>query len=260
VISNRGLAMNDGEGASPPSIRVVFSVHGRPVRVEVAAPARRGRLDELLPALRAIDDRLIEATVAAREAEGERISCAKGCSACCRRQPVPVTPPESFALALLVDALPEPRRSAVQQAFAAAAERLRAAGLYEVYMQRDPEMTREAALSIARRYMALALACPFLEDEACSIYASRPFVCRQYLVTSPPDLCTAPLDNPVRPVRAPAAFAKAMMQAGEKLSGRAQYTIPLALALDYAAANRGALEQIYDAEAALGEVMSALKN
>ena len=226
MISNRGFAMNDGEGASPPasSIRVVFSVNGRPVRVEVAAPARRGRLDELLPALMAIDDRLIEAAVAAREADGERISCAKGCSACCRRQPVPITPPEAFALARLVDALPEPRRSAVRQAFAAAVERLRAAGLYDVYMQRDPEMTREAAMSIVRRYMALALACPFLEDEACSIYASRPFVCRQYLVTSPPDLCTAPLDNPVRPVRAPAAFAKAVLQAAK--SSRAMRSTP----------------------------------
>jgi hypothetical protein len=68
------------------------------------------------------------------------------------------------------------------------------------------------------------------------------------------------LDNPVRPVRAPAAFAKAVLQAAEKLSGHAQYTIPLTLALEYVAANRDALERIYDAEAALGEVMRALKN
>jgi len=247
------------DASSSSSVRVTFTVNGRPVTVEARVPDRPARFDELLPALRAMDDRLIDAAVAASEAAGERVSCSKGCSACCRTQPVPVTPPEAFALARLVDALPEPRRSAVRAAFAATAERLRAADLYETYMRRDPATTRETALTAVRRYMALALACPFLVDDACSIYPDRPFVCRQYLVTSPPDLCTAPLDNPVRPVRAPAAFASALLQAAERLSGHAQYTVPLALALDYAAAHGDDLARTYEAKAGFGAVMHALK-
>jgi Fe-S-cluster containining protein len=240
-------------------IRVVFTVNGRPVPVEARVPDRAVRFDELLPALRAMDDRLIDAAVAQSEAAGELVSCSKGCSACCRTQPVPITPPEAFALARLVDALPEPRQTAVRSAFARVAAQLRAADLYDLYMQRDPATTRGTALAAVRRYMSLALACPFLVDEACSIYADRPFVCRQYLVTSPPDLCAAPLDNPVRPVRAPAAFASAILKAAETLSGRAQYTVPLVLAVEYAAANRGALERTYVAKAGFGEVMKALK-
>jgi Fe-S-cluster containining protein len=248
------------KAARPSSaIRVVFTVNGRPVPVEARVPDRAVRFDELLPALRQMDDRLIDAAVADREAAGERVSCSKGCSACCRTQPVPITPPETLALARLVDALPEPRQSAVRAAFAAAVTQLRTADIYDVYMRRDPAMTRETAIAAVRRYMTLALACPFLVDEACGIYADRPFVCRQYLVTSPPDLCAAPLDNPVRPVRAPAAFASAMLKASETLSGRATYTVPLVLALDYAAANRGELERTYDAKSGFGEVMKALK-
>jgi Fe-S-cluster containining protein len=241
------------------NIRVVFTVNGRPVPVEARVPNRAVRFDELLPALRAMDDRLIDAAVTAAEEAGEHVSCQKGCSACCRTQPVPITPPEAFALARLVDALPEPRQTAVRSAFAAAAEQLRAAELYDLYMRRDPATTRETALAAVRRYMNLALACPFLENDACSIYLDRPFVCRQYLVTSPPDLCAAPLDNPVRPVRAPAAFASAMLKAAETLSGRAQYTVPLVLALDHAAANRGDLERTYAAKTGFSEVMKAVK-
>ena len=144
--------------AASSRVRVVFTVNGRPVETQARVPDRPARLDELLPALRAMDDRLIGAAVAASEATGERVSCAKGCSACCRAQPVPVTPPEAFALARLVDALPEPRRSAVRAAFAAAVERLRTAGLYDVYMQRDPAITRETAQAAVRHYMSLALA------------------------------------------------------------------------------------------------------
>jgi Fe-S-cluster containining protein len=241
------------------TVRVVFSANGRPFRVETRVPDGPARLDQLLPALRAIDDELIDATVARHEADGERISCAKGCSACCRGQPIPVTPPEAFALARLVDALPEPRRSAVRAAFTTAVERLRAAGLYAVYMQRDPAMTRESALTAVRRYMSLAFVCPFLVEDLCSIYAERPFVCRQYLVTSAPELCVAPLDNPVRTVKAPAAFASAVLQAAEMLLGRAQYTVPLTLALEYARENRDALEQTHDARAAFGRIMQALR-
>ena len=242
------------------AIRVAFTVNGKPLRVEAKVPRGRARLDELLPALRAIDDRLIDAAVARHEAAGERVSCAKGCSACCRRQPVPVSPPEAFALARLVDALPEPRRSAVRAAFAAAVEQLRAAGLYDTYMRRTTEITREEARAIVRRYMELALVCPFLADDACSIHPERPFVCRQYLVTSPPALCESPLDNPVRPIGSPAAFATAMLSAGEALSGRAQHTVPLVLALAYAQDHRGELEQTHDAKAAFGKVMGALKD
>jgi Fe-S-cluster containining protein len=248
--------------ASVPSsrVRVAFSVNGRPFRIEVRVPDGRARLDQLLPALREIDDQLMDATVAHHEAAGERISCAKGCSACCRVQPVPVTPPEAFALARLVDALPELRRTAVRSAFAAAVARLREAGLYPVYMRRDPETTRDAALAAVRRYATLALACPFLLDDACSIYAERPFVCRQYLVTSPPELCTAPLDNPVRPVKTPAPFATAMLQVAERLLGRAQYTVPLVLALEYAREHHDALERTGEARAAFGQVMEALRD
>ena len=245
--------------SSSSHVRVAFSANGRPFRIEVRVPEGQARLDELLPALREIDDRLMDATVARHEAAGERISCAKGCSACCRVQPVPVTPPEALALARLVEALPEPRRTAVHAAFEAAVARLREAGLYAVYMQRDPAMTRADAMAAVRRYGTLALACPFLLDDACSIYAERPFVCRQYLVTSPPELCKAPLDNPVRPIKAPAAFATAMLQAAGQVVGHPQYTVPLVLALEYAREHRAALERTCEARGAFERIMQGVR-
>lgn len=241
------------------TVRVTFTVNGRPVHAEAHVPEGPARLDELLPTLRAIDDRLIEAAVASHEAAGEHISCHKGCSACCRVQPVPVTPQEASALARLVDSLPEPRRRTVRAAFAVAVERLRAAGLYDLFMRRDPTVTREDATAAARGYIELRLACPFLVEEACSIYPDRPFVCRQYFVTSPPELCAAPLDNPVKPVKAPARFATALLKAAEAISGRAQYTVPLVLALDYAGENREELARTHDAKTAFGKVFGYLK-
>ncbi len=236
-------------------VTLALRVHDRPVHIDARLPDWPARLDELLPALREVDDRVIDAVVAHVEAGGKRVSCAKGCSACCRAQPVPVTPPEAYALARLVERLPEPSGARVRAGFAANVERLREAGLYETYMQRDPAMTRDEARVIARRYMALKLTCPFLVNDACSIYAERPFTCRQYLVTSPPKLCDAPLDNAVKPVPIPAKFATAMLEVGEALTGRAPYTVPLALSLDYAGVNRMDLEKSGPAKLAFEQVV-----
>ena len=78
-------------------------------------------------------------------------------------------------------------------------------------------------------------------------------------MTSPPELCTAPLDNPVRPVKTPAPFATAMLQAAEQLAGQAQYTVPLILALEYAREHRDTLERTCEARTAFDQVMQGLQ-
>jgi hypothetical protein len=52
--------------------------------------------------LRAIDNSAVDAAVKEVDVNGETVSCCKGCSACCRAQPVPVNPPEAYALLRLV--------------------------------------------------------------------------------------------------------------------------------------------------------------
>lgn len=229
------------------TVRIALNVLGERVTVEAPRPADQARLDELLPFLRGIDDAVVDQAVRHAEADGHKVSCQKGCSACCRAQPVPVTPPEAYALLRLVEALPEPRRTIVWQRFAERVGRLRAAGLAESYLHRDPSLGMAEARAIAERYFALGLVCPFLEDDACSIYADRPFVCRQYLVTSPAELCVNPFHNPVQPVKMPIAAAGASLQMSEEALGTPQYTVPLILALEYAEAHRSDLERTHAA-------------
>jgi Fe-S-cluster containining protein len=239
-------------------VRVELKVYGEPLAVEGDAPAGLARLDEVLPVFRKVDDAVIDRAVARVEAGGERVSCAKGCSACCRAQPVPVTPPEAYALQQLVESLPEVRQAEVRAAFADRVTRLRSAGLYDAFMHRDPGLSRQQARALADRYFRLGLVCPFLVDDACSIYEERPFVCRQYLVTSPAPLCSDPLHNPVKPVPMPMRFATATLTVSEQSFGRPQHTVPLVLALEYAAAHREELDHGFDARDTFGRFVKAL--
>ncbi len=214
--------------------RIALSVLGQSLVVEADAPTGTVRVEELLPLMYAVDNAIIDVAVKAIESDGRNVSCCKGCSACCRAQPVPITPPEAFALAQLVDALPEPRRSEVRARFADRVARLQAAGLFDLFLRLVPVTSNERARTAASDYFHLGLVCPFLENDACSIHPHRPFVCRQYLVTSPAELCNDPLANPVEVVPIPVRPARALLAAAEPVAGEAQLTIPLVLALEYA--------------------------
>ena len=82
-------------------------------------------------------------------------------------------------------------------------------------------------LSLA--YFALRVPCPFLEDESCSIHAERPLVCREYLVTSPAELCAGPTQEGVTPVAVPK-----VSPAARRLQDDEDDWFPLALLLDWA--------------------------
>src|SRR5258708_30230816 len=95
-----------------PTIRLRLRILGEPLAIEAPGPPEHVRLDEVLPLLRAIDDRAVDLAVRRSEAKGKTVSCRKGCAACCRAQPVPVTPPEAYALLRLLGNPPPPRRAA----------------------------------------------------------------------------------------------------------------------------------------------------
>jgi Fe-S-cluster containining protein len=155
----------------------------------------------VVPALQGLVNAVVEAAERQSTTAGRPISCRKGCGACCR-QLVPISASEAERLIGLIDAMPDPRRKALSERFAAAADALDRAGLQQSLLdpaQRVGKTDRE--LSVA--YFALGVPCPFLEEESCSIHAERPLVCREYLVTSPAALCARPDQEGVTPVPVP---------------------------------------------------------
>ncbi len=239
-----------------PMVRVELKVLGQPVAVEITQPPDPARLDELLPLLQAIEGAALDVAVRAVESEGKTVSCRKGCSACCRRQAIPVTPPEAYALWRLVEDLPEPRRGEVKERFAEGVRRFRESGLDRIYLRRDPPPSQDELITAGRSYFRLDLACPFLDADACSIHPARPIVCRQYLVTSPAELCDNPFENSIEPV--PLAAARATLQAAEEVLGTPQYMLPLILALEYAETHRTELEQTFPATDIARRMLGAL--
>ena len=153
------------------------------------------------------------------ETRGGKISCCKGCGACCR-QLVPISETEAQSIAELVESLPEPRRSQVKTRFEDAANRLAEAGLLEKL--RQPERWyREGYRAFGLEYFRQAIPCPFLDDEACSIYPDRPVTCREFLVTTPAKYCQNPAHEPIRSVKLPMSVGPAAAKLGTPEDGSA---------------------------------------
>lgn len=155
--------------------------------ISVPLPAGEVPGYAVLPALRALVDAMMQRVKAASAERGETVTCRAGCGACCR-QYVPLSDMEARALVEVVERMPEDRQARVRARFAEAEARLREAGMWD-RITVGGRIRNDEHMELVVNYFFLNIPCPFLEDEACSIYPDRPLICREYLVISPETHC-----------------------------------------------------------------------
>jgi Fe-S-cluster containining protein len=223
-------------GPETVTARFALRMPGGTLQAEMTVPTGPTRVDGILPMAQALADELIALTLNVVEVEGRTVSCRAGCGACCR-QLVPIAEAEARRIRDLVEAMPEPRRSLVRSRFAEALRRFADAGLLETLRQTDildEERNRQAGLDYFRQHIA----CPFLEDESCSIHPDRPIACREYLVTSPPEHCAEPTKDNVVGVVLPTHVWTAVARFDPPHPGATSIRwVPLILALEWAEAH-----------------------
>lgn len=223
----------------PPAMASIgFHIKGPEFNLQatVSVPAGLARPADLLPLAQGLSDRVVQETALAVENLGHRISCRKGCGACCCNL-VAVSEVEARRIAEVVDEMPEPRQSVIRQRFGQARQQLEAAGLLGL-LERSDEWTDEDYTKLVGTYFRERLPCPFLEEGSCSIYHDRPITCREYLVVSPAEYCAR--DDSGGVVRVPLllpvfnAVAQWQTKAPAHLMER---VVPLILAPAWAAAH-----------------------
>lgn len=229
-----GPAIQERRDSASARVEVEASIGGCHLHMAVTVPAGPTRLDDLMPLLQILSDKIVDSAERGAAEQGRCISCKKGCGACCR-QLVPVSPVEARHVARLVESLPEARQKVIRDRFAAAREKLEAAGLWRQLTNRQ-SWPKTNVLPIGMDYFHLGIACPFLEDESCSIHLDRPMTCREYLVTSPAEHCAHPTAQTVKTLNLPANVwtAAARCEPGAEADGYINW-VPLIQALDWAA-------------------------
>jgi Fe-S-cluster containining protein len=153
-------------------------------------------LTDLVPEAFRLADRLARQAQERAAGSGLAIQCRKGCGVCCRYL-VRISLPEALFLAARIQDTHQLRREGLLVRFGRVREVLQREWLYDDLKggltSAQVDLTYPHRLYLfSRRYLELELPCPFLEDDACSIYSYRPTTCRQYFVTSPSSRCVNP--------------------------------------------------------------------
>lgn len=222
---------------------------------EITCRVRLGRvrLSELVGLSRSISASMLSISTEHAAREGKKISCARGCTHCCR-QLVPVAPLEAKRLAEVLAALPKDKRQGILKRFADALEKLEAAGLLSAKPARGlralVSQEKDAVMAwndVSRRYYELRLDCPFLENDSCSIYQERPIACREYNAVTPPELCEA-FDSAIETIERPVRLGEALTKAGNDLAKTKDMAIALPLVLEWVALRAKAFGGEYDGE------------
>ena len=206
------------------------------ISTAVGVPAGFVPITAILPLMRSLGGeaqvleqrRLLEA--------GQRISCEKGCAACCRML-VPISVPEAFALTNAIDQLDQNERNRLLAKLDLAQQQLARAGILKQLSSladSSEPLNDEAIEPLNRAYYALRMPCPFLDNETCSIYADRPAACRELAVTSPATECQEMTKQTVQPVPVAVRLSTALSLLWADLTGTAPRLIPLPLAIDWA--------------------------
>ena len=172
-------------------------------------PHEQSEVVHLLPILRSLDDEMAKDADQLVRQNGKQISCRKGCAACCR-QIVPISDAEALALGQLIDDMPPTQQDRVRRRFEEAVNRLDDEGLVErlwSFIDHNEDIT-----ALAADYFRHVIACPFLEDELCTIYKDRPLACREYLVTSPVANCDNPGRDGIERVPLPVRLARVLFR------------------------------------------------
>ncbi|MCC7537973.1 MAG: hypothetical protein IT379_17235 [Deltaproteobacteria bacterium] len=247
--------------APDPPHRVRLRVLEIDREVTFPMPPGSSPVSELLPSARAIVDAVADVGHQWAKERGERISCGPRCSSCCYHI-VPVSLLEAASLVSLVEALPEPLRVRVRARFDEAVARLEAEGILDAQAEKPRRLLHgrgssraEAWRDASLRYFTLRIGCPLLEDDQCVVYADRPLTCREYLVTSEPELCGTLGGGTVVP--RPVDSARVLSLTSSRLAPVEDFTIPLVLALEWAERLRGAFSSRHDGETMLASLIES---
>ena len=217
------------------------------ITTAVGVPTGFVPITSIVPLMRRLGEE-VQALEVTRLAEQGRVpSCKKGCAACCRML-VPLSAPEAFAVRDWVRSRPVEQQGRIIERFAETKVRLLSSRIWQQLSElcEASDHPGDAALDeVNRRYYALRLACPFLEEEACTIYDERPAACRELLVTSPADRCEDLLLNPVDTIPTPMRMSTVLGLLWQDLTSTSTRLIPLPLALDWAEKHAGSTVRMW---------------
>lgn len=212
------------------------------LRTTMRIPSDGMRLSDLARSVLRLDDDLVAMGVKKHLPILGPPSCKKGCTSCCD-QLVPISIPEAFMIHDLVSAMSESRQEELLTRIVGAEEVLEGLGI-DAFSLTDTQ--EQSVRQLLVQYHRSGVRCPFLENEACGIYSSRPASCREYLVSSPPENCAKIGEAVVTRIPLSIRMAHALAGVAARVLGNEPLLVPLSFAINWAETNEEIGQRRFD--------------
>ncbi len=194
---------------------IQMSVKGVPTEMKLEIPKNAVKPQRMLPVFEKMTNNFVQISIDEIE-NNKEISCKAGCGACCK-QLVPIAKIEAHRIAKLIRSLPALEKVKVVKRFEEGYEQLTKSGWFKQY-EKVSDLSRKEKTKLGMDYFHEGIPCPFLEKGACSIHPVRPLVCREYLVTSPAENCSAPTAESIEMVDQPIKMSTSIYRLSEEIS------------------------------------------
>jgi Fe-S-cluster containining protein len=147
------------------------------------AAVGNARLADIVPAARAICDKIVDITTEYIRSKEGNIPCCKGCHTCCNYL-VSLSAPEALYFREEIFHKQNIQHNSTMRNYLNAASRIVKHRLPEQVLECSSGLSGNTSKmkALADWYAGLKITCPFLCDGHCAIYKQRPLVCREHFV------------------------------------------------------------------------------
>lgn len=199
--------LKDADYGCDQIVKATYEVAGENVSFCVRIERPEACLSDIVPLAREMCDQICRVVQNTQANLNERISCRKGCSACCSYL-VPLSIPEVLYLQDVLTLMKREDRSFLLEMCGTPAKK--------ILSEYDP-LRRQKLSTISQWYAGLDLPCPFLTDGICSIYEQRPLACREHMVTGSTSFCLDPRSVSGHVFKLPLSILEAVGQLAAQL-------------------------------------------
>lgn len=210
---------------------IKLNIGGGELDIKMQLPVKPVKLRRMLPVFQHISNVFIESGIQSLKAKGEEVSCKIGCTACCYYL-VPLSEVEAHNIKAAVEEMEEPQRSEIRRRFEHANNHFEENGWFKKAAKAFKTSEKES-VKVINEYFQENIACPFLENDMCSIHSNRPTACREHLVLSPPENCWNPNGDGVNRVGHMLRVSNALNKISRTMPENEMPVVPLIKALEW---------------------------
>ena len=198
-----------------------FYVLDEPLHVQIGVRDRLATMADIVPMARALSAKVYQFMRGKVISTGFSVPCHRGCTVCCYHM-ICLSVPEAFHLMEEMALVSSDKLKKIMQTCHETAGKVHSQ-IPKIYFLLNEWIKSEIVdyymqlMEVSEWYFDQRMACPFLQDNLCTIYDQRPIICSQHLVAGITSPCRFDDTDNILKIEMPISVANVLTELSSKL-------------------------------------------